>query len=125
MGVLLGLGLLFLVGRFVLRKYVSPDPNAGQAQQAGFDANAGIPFAPTMAYPPVNGPFAPDPATMQQQVPFNGPVPPGNGPFAPEPPTIQQQVPFNSPIPPGNSGLTPAGVAQQPFPPNDWFASPN
>jgi hypothetical protein len=125
MGVLIGLGLLFLVGRFVLRKYVSPAPSpsgASQVQQAGLNANADIPFAQTMAYPP--GPSAPEPSTIQQQVSFNCPVAPGSGPFAPEPPIIQQPVPFNGPVPAGNSVFTPTGAAQQPSPPHDWF-SPN
>jgi hypothetical protein len=128
MGTLLGLGILFLVGRFVLRRYVSPAPSpirASQTPPPWLNANADNSFAQTMAYPPANGPFASEPPTIQQPVPFNGPVPPSNGPFASEPPTIQQPVPFNGPVPVGNSGFAPVGVAQQPSPPHDWFASPN
>jgi hypothetical protein len=89
----------------------------------------GFPFAQTMPYdspyPPGNGEFAPGlwNTPQPQQVPFNGPFGFGNAP--------QQQVPFNGPFGfgnggfasgPGNSGGAPANVAQEPFPPNDWFA---
>ncbi len=116
LGALLGLGLLFVVGRLVLRKYLSPDPPTNmppsgvppwmQSQGDSLQGNTmmnGVPFAQTM--------------------PFNSPFPPGSGGYPPGygPP---QQVPFNGPFQP-SSGFAPTGVAQEPLPPNDWFAPPN
>ncbi len=116
LGALLGLGVLFVIGRLVMRKYSSPAPptpvlpsgmppwsqSQGDIQQGNTMIN-GVPFAQTM--------------------PFNSPFPPGSGGYPPGygPP---QQVPFNGSFP-ANGGFAPTGTAQEPFPPNDWFAPTN
>jgi hypothetical protein len=143
LGTLLALGTLFVVGRMLLRRYLSPDPlpnvppsgalpwmrSQGDNLQENTMIN-GLPFAQTMpfdsSFPPGNGEFAPGPGNTPQPVPFNGTFGPGNA--------SQQQVSFNGPFWPGNSGFAPdpgnsgdapANVAQGPFPPNDWFAPPD
>ena len=149
LGVLLALGILFLVGRVLLRKYLSPAPLPDvspsavppwmRAQDDSIPANTminGIPFAQTMpfnsSFPPGNGGFAPGPGDAPQPIPFNGPFGPGNGPFppgdggfAPGPANNPQPVPLGSPFQPGNSGLAPTNVPQESFPPNDRFPPPN
>src|SRR5260370_30374403 len=91
LGALLGLGVLFVIGRLVMRKYLSPAPptpvlttgvppwsqSQGDIQQGNTMIN-GVPFAQTM--------------------PFNSPFPPGSGGYPPGygPP---QQVPFNGSFP--------------------------
>ena len=132
LGVLIALGILFVVGRVLLRKYLSPAPLPDvspsavppwmRAQDDSIPANTminGIPFAQTMpfnsSFPPGNGGFAPG----------NGPFPPGDGGFAPGPANNPQPVPLGSPFQPGNSGLAPTNVPQESFPPNDRFPPPN
>lgn len=134
LGALLGLGLLFLVGRLLLRKISTPAPSPGgmgsqyQSQQ-GDPWNPGVPFGQMTPYngpPQPTGSFMPGPIyeSPTQQMPMNAPLPVGTGGFAPgagfEPPT--RQMPVNSPFPPGNGGFAPTGVAQEPFPPPDWLS---
>src|SRR6266852_4648261 len=98
LGALLGLGVVFVIGRLVMRKYLSPAPptpvlpggappwsqSQGDIQQGNTMIN-GVPFAQTM--------------------PFNSPFPPGSGGYPPGygPP---QQVPFNGSFP-ANGGFAP------------------
>ena len=143
LGMLVALGILSLVGRVLMRRYLSPAPlpklpPSGalpwmRSQDDSVQGNSminGIPFAETIPYdspfPPGNGEFAPGPGNVPHPMLFNGPFGPGNAP--------QQQVPFNGAFGygnggfapgPGNSGGAPANVAQEPFPPNDWFAPPD
>ncbi len=117
---LLALGLLFMVGRLLMRRYLSPAPLTNmppsgalpwsRSQDDDLQANTmgnGAPFAQTM---PINSPFLP-----------------GNGGFTPVPGNAPQPqpVPFNGPLQPGNGGFDPADVPQEPFPPNHWFLPPN
>src|SRR2546425_85771 len=80
LGALLALGVLFVIGRLVMRKYLSPAPPTpvltsgvppwsqlqGDIQQGNTMIN-GVPFAQTI---PFNSPFPPD----------SGGYPPGYGP---------------------------------------------
>jgi len=117
---LLALGLLFMVGRLLMRRYLLPAPLTNmppsgalpwsRSQDDDLQANTmgnGVPFAQTM--------------------PINSPLPPGNGGFTPVPGNAPQPqpVPFNGPLQPGDSGFDPANVPQEPFPPNHWFLPPN
>ncbi len=127
LGTLLALGILFVVGRLVLRKYLLPVslpkmPPSGalpwsRSREESLHGNTmmnGVPLGQTIPFdspfPPGNGEFAPGPGNVPHPMLFNGPFGSGNGGFAPDP---------------GNSGGAPANVAQEPFPPNDWFGSPN
>jgi hypothetical protein len=121
LGTLLALGLLFMVGRLLLRKYLSPAPLTNMSPSGALPwsrSQDDIPQANIM----INGvPFA-------QTMPINSPLPPGNGGFTPVPGNAPQQpqpVPFNGPLQPGNGGFDPANVPQEPFPPNHWFLPPN
>jgi len=134
-GTLLALGILFVVGRLVLHKYLLPVslpkmPPSGalpwsRSREESLHGNMmmnDVPFARTMPYnnlfpPGYRGVVPGSGYGPPQQVPFNGPVGPGNGGVAPGP--------GNSPFPPGNSGVVPGNVAQEPFPPNDRFPPPN
>ena len=136
LGTLLGLGILFVVGRLLLRRYLSPAPppdtsfsGAPPGSRLGAEnlyGNTGVSWGQTMSfngpYPPGNGGFPPD--YGPQQVPFNGPYPPGNGGFGPGPGNGTQQLPVNSSRLP-SSEFAPTTVPQEPFPPDDWFAPPN
>jgi hypothetical protein len=124
LGVLLALGILFFVGRVLLRRFLSPAPlpdvtpsgappwmrSQGDSLQGSTMVN-GIPFAQTMpfdsSFPPGNGGVAPGPGNVPQPqpVPFNGPFGPSNGGFAPD----------NGPFPPGDGGFAP-GPANNPQP---------
>jgi len=135
LGTLLVLGILFVVGRLVLHKYLLPVslpkmPPSGalpwsRSREESLHGNMmmnDVPFARTMPYnnlfpPGYSGVVPGSSYGPPQQVPFNGPVGPGNGGVAPGP--------GNSPFPPGNSGVVPGNVAQEPFPPNDRFPPPN
>jgi len=139
---LLALGLLFMVGRLLLRRYLSPAPLThmppsgalpwSRSQDDDLQANTmgnGAPFAQTM---PINSPFLPGNApsgsgNTPQPVPFNAPFEPGNGGIASDPGNAPQPQPvlFKGPLQPGNGGFDPADVPQEPFPPNHWFLPPN
>ena len=142
LGTLIGLGLLFVIGRLLLGKFLSPTPEPDMSPGAaipwpGSQGNTmmnGIPLAQTMpfdsSFPPGNGGFAPG-YGPPQQVPFGSgtgafsPVP-GNGGFAPDPGNSPQPVPIGGPYQPGTSGFAPVNANQQePFPPKNWFGSPN
>jgi hypothetical protein len=127
LGALLALGILFVVGRLVLRKYLSPAPLPkvppsgalpwSRSQEESLHGNMimnDIPFAQTMPhktpFPPGNGGYPPGPG--------NSPFPPGN---TPQP----EQAPFYGPFGPGNGEVAPENGAQEPFPPNDRFGPPN
>jgi hypothetical protein len=127
LGALLALGLLFMVGRLVLLKYLLPAPLPkvppsgalpwSRSREESLHGNMimnNTPFAQTMPYktpfPPGSGGYPPGPG--------NGPFPSGN---TPQP----QQTPFYGPFGPGNSGVAPANVAQEPYPPNDRFGPPD
>jgi hypothetical protein len=116
LGALLGLGLLFVVGRLVLRKYLSPDPPTNMPP-------AGVPPWMQPQGDSLQGNTMTNGVPFAQAMPFNSPFPPGSGGYPPGygPP---QQVPFTGPFQP-SGGLAPTGVAQEPLPPNDWFAPPN
>jgi hypothetical protein len=130
----IALGILFVVGRMLMRQYLLPAPlpklppsgalpwsrTREESQHENTIMND-VPFAlmtpKDSPFPPGNGEFAPVPENTPQPVPFNGPFGPGNA--------SQQQVSFNGPFWPSNSGFAPANVAQEPFPPTDWFAPPD
>ena len=82
------------------------------------------------SFPPANGGFAPG-YGPQQQGPFGSgtgafPPIPADGGFAPGPGNSPQPVPMGGPYQPGTSGFAPVnGDQQDPFPPNNWFGSPN
>jgi hypothetical protein len=147
LGALIALGLLFVIGRLLLGKFLSPTPepdmspgaaipwldSQGNSSQGNAMMN-GIPLAQTMpfdnSFPPGNGGFAPG-YGPPQQVPFGSgtgtfsPVP-ADGGFAPGPGNSPQPVPIGGPYQPGTSGFAPANAnEQEPFPPSNWFGSPN
>ena len=147
LGTLIGLALLFVVGRLLLGKFLSPSPaptispsgatpwmgSQGDSLQGNTMMN-GVPLGQTMpfdsSFPPGNGGFAPG-YGPPQQVPFGSgsgtfaPVP-GDGGFGPGPGNSPQPVPMGGPYQPGTSGFAPVNANQQePFPPNNWFGSPN
>jgi hypothetical protein len=97
LGALIGLGLLFVIGRLLLGKFLSPTPvptmspsgvppwmdSQGNSLQGNTMMN-GVPFAQTM--------------------PFDSSFPPGNGGFAPGY-GPQQPVPLGAPYQPAQVGL--------------------
>jgi hypothetical protein len=143
LGTLIGLGLLFVVGRLLLGKFLSPSPaptmspsgttpwmgSQGDSLQGNTMMN-GVPLGQTMpfdsSFPPGNGGFAPGYGS-QQQGPFGSgtgefaPVPgtgafpplPADGGFAPGPDNSPQPVPLGGPYQPSTSGFAPANANQQ------------
>ncbi len=125
LGTLIGLSLLFVVGRVLLGKFLSPSPAptispSGTSPWMGSQGNSlqgntmmnGVPLGQTMpfdsSFPPGNGGFAPGYGSPQQ-VPFNSPFGSGNGEFAP--------VPGNGPFQPADGGFAPGpGNSPQPVP---------
>ncbi|HET8851451.1 MAG TPA: hypothetical protein VFN02_02920 [Ktedonobacteraceae bacterium] len=144
LGMLIALGILSLVGRVLMRRYLSPAPLPNmppsgalpwmRSKDGSLQQNTimnGVLLGQTMPFespfPPGNGQFAQGPwnAPQPQPVPFSSPFGPGNGEFTPDPGNNPQPVPFGGPYQFSNSGLAPTNVPQEPFPPNDWFAPPD
>jgi hypothetical protein len=142
LGMLIALGILSLVGRVLMRRYLLPAPLPkmppsgalpwSRSQEESQHKNTimnDVPFTQMMPYdspfPLGNGAFAPGPGNTPQLVPFNGPFGSGNGGLTPDPVNDPQPVPFGGPYQFSNSELSPTNVPQEPFPPNGWFAPPD
>ncbi len=144
LGMLVALGILSLVGRVLMRRYLLPAPLPNmppsgalpwmRSQDDSLQQNTimnGVLLGQTMPFdspfPPGNSEFAQGRwnAPQPQPVPFNSSFGPGNGEFTPDPGNNPQPVPFGGPYQFSNSGFAPTNVPQEPFPPNDWFAPPD
>ena len=103
LGTLIALGILFMVGRVLLRRYLSPAP------LPKMPPSGALPWSRSREES-LHGNTMMNDVPFAQMMPYDSPFPPGNGEFAPGP---------------WNSGGAPANVVQEPFPPNDWFAPPD
>jgi len=116
LGTLVGLSILFVLGRLLLSKLLSPAP-------APNTSPGGAPLWSQSQADLLQGNAMMNGAPLGQTMPFNNSFPPGNEGFAPGygPP---QQIPFNGPFGPGTGGFDPFGPGNGPFPLGDGGFAP-